>query len=273
MPMMLSRLAAQSDGVLALHMPALSAGPRSRGGQNATPAAPQGIAVIPIQGVLTPHGNYDWFGFTAGMDSIRAALTAAANSADVGAIVALVDSPGGTVAMTEETADALAAASAVKPTVAYVESLAASAAYWIASQAREVVMTPSADVGSIGVYALHQSYARALTDAGIDTTFVRSTAFKGEGNSLEPLSNEARANLQARVDEADAKFVEAVARGRKTNAGRVRAEFGQGRTMGAQAAVAAGMADRVGSFESVIQGLAAQIAGPRAPLRRRAAIV
>jgi ClpP class serine protease len=92
-----------------------------------------------------------------GMDAFRASLAQAAANPDVAAIVLDVNSPGGTYAGTPETANAVRAAAA-KPVIAVVDTLCASAAYFIASQAGEVVVTPSGEVGSIGVLAVHRTF-------------------------------------------------------------------------------------------------------------------
>src|SRR5215467_6271108 len=130
------------------------------------------------------------------MDGIRARLEAAAANPDVSAIVLDVDSPGGTVAGTPETAAAVRRAAEVKPVVAVANSLAASAAYWIASQASSLVVGPSADVGSIGVISAHIDRSKMLEDMGLRVTVVSAGRYKAEGNPFAPLSDEAKANMQ-----------------------------------------------------------------------------
>ncbi len=174
----------------------------------------------------------------------------------IGAIVLDVDSPGGTVAGTVETAAAVRAAAAVKPVVAVANTLAASAAYWIASQARELVVVPSGDVGSIGVMTAHVDASRLYERLGIAVTVVKSDRYKGEGLDFGPLDDDARAHLQSRVDAMHAAFVSAVAEGRRVPEKRVRESFGQGRVVAAAAAVERGMADRVATIDDVVAGLA-----------------
>lgn len=229
---------------------------------------PRAIAVIPVHGVLSPRGYSGFFGSSVGMNGIQAALAAAVANAEVGIIVLAIDSPGGTVAGTPETAAAVRSAAASKKVVAVADTLAASAAYWIGSQASEFVVAPSADIGSIGVVGVHNDLSKLYEQWGIKTTLIHAGKFKVEGNPFEPLSDEARANMQARVDEAHGQFIRDVALGRGTTQANVRENFGQGRTIGSRKAVDLGMADRIATLGEVIAGLSA-----KSPARRRSALL
>src|SRR5439155_18801629 len=125
-----------------------------------TPVAPApsspAIAVLPIHGVIVPRAGM--FSDVSGATSAEG-LTARFNSAmadpRVRAIALDLDSPGGAVQGIQELGDAIYAARGTKPIVAVANHLAASAAYWLASQADELVVTPSGEVGSIRVLAVH----------------------------------------------------------------------------------------------------------------------
>lgn len=240
------------EGALALDTETLA---REPSGRAPKPGGP--VAVIALSGVLTPKGSRSFFGSSEGMDGFRARLVGAARNPDIASIVIAIDSPGGTVAGTPETAAAVRAAAAIKPVVALADGLAASAAYWIGSQATELVVSPSGDVGSIGVIGVHQSVAKLYERMGVETTLVTAGRFKGEGNPFQPLGEDAKAAMQARVDEAYGQFVADVARGRKVDAKAVREGFGQGRVVGARAALAEGMVDRIATLDEVVAGLAA----------------
>jgi signal peptide peptidase SppA len=210
--------------------------------------APTSVAVIPLFGALYPRG----FGWGTNMEGFRARLDQAVNNPDVGAIVLDVDSPGGTVAGTPETANAVRLANQSKPVTAVVDSLAASAAYWIASQAGQVVVTPSGDVGSIGVLAVHTDLSAMLEQDGVKVTILRSTPYKAEGNPFEPLTEAAQESVMGEISRAHGDFVRAVAAGRKKSQAYVEENFGKGRTVSAARAVSAGMADRVGTMADVL---------------------
>lgn len=171
----------------------------------------------------------------------------------VRAVVLDVDSPGGGVYGVEELADEIRAARGQKPIVAVANSLAASAAYWIASAADEVVVTPSGQVGSIGVYAAHEDISKMLEQEGIKETLIFSGKYKVEGNPFEPLTDEARAAIQRDVATYYASFVRAVAKGRNARESAVEKGFGQGRVVGAKEAVEEKMADRVETLDATVR--------------------
>lgn len=217
----------------------------------------EGVAVLPLLGTIVQRANLmsEMSGGTSA-ERFRSRFREALNDNQVGAIVLDVDSPGGSVFGVPELAAEIREARGDKPIVAVANSLAASAAYWVASAADELVVTPSGEVGSIGVFAAHEDLSAALEDAGIDVTLISAGKYKVEGNPYEPLGEEARAAIQARVDDYYAMFVDDVARQRGVSSRDVRNGFGQGRVVGAQDAVALGMADEVATLDETIERLA-----------------
>jgi signal peptide peptidase SppA len=173
----------------------------------------------------------------------------------VRSIVLVADSPGGSVFGTQELADKVYKARGEKKIVAVADSMAASAAYWIASQAGEVVVTPGGQVGSIGVVAAHRDVSKAEEQNGVKTTLISAGRYKTEGDPSSPLSAEGQEQLQKTVNVYYEHFVKAVARGRGVTGAKVESDFGQGRMSTAKEAVAAGMADRVATLEQVLHRL------------------
>jgi signal peptide peptidase SppA len=173
----------------------------------------------------------------------------------IGAIVLDVDSPGGNVFGVTELSQKIYDARGTKPIVAVANSLMASAAFWIASAADEIVASPSAEVGSVGVIAVHVDQAAALEKGGFNATIIKSSKFKGEGNPYETLSEEAHSHIQSQVDKIDTLFTADLARNRGIKAAEVRGGFGQGRTMFADEALAAGMIDRIATMDQVLARL------------------
>jgi len=232
---------------------------RDRGGGPQRPAGT--VAVLPIYGVIAQRGDLmtESSGGTS-TEAIARGLRLAVADPEIGGIVLDVDSPGGSVFGIEELASEIAAAQRHKPIVAVANAQAASAAYWLASQAGELVVTPSGEVGSIVVLAAHQDVSAAQEQAGIRTSLVTAGTYKGEGNPYEPLTLEARAALQARVDDYYGAFTRAVAKGRRTTVDAVRGGFGEGRMVGAADAVKLGMADRVETLDHAIARLQALLA-------------
>jgi signal peptide peptidase SppA len=227
---------------------------------------PSKIALVGVYGGLTPRGS--WYGTS--LSGLATNVTRAADDADIAGIIADVDSPGGTVSGTAEAAAAFAYAATKKPVVAVVNTLAASAAYWIASQASELVISPSGDVGSIGAMIMHQDVSGWLEQIGLKMTLIRSeqSPMKNEAHPFAPLSDDARSFLQGRANAAGADFIKAVAAGRKVSQTKVREGFGQGRVFGAKEAIARGMADRIATLDQVIAGMVAGMPTRSAPRRR-----
>lgn len=104
-------------------------------------------------------------------------------------------------------------------------------------------------------YAMHVDQTAANEADGYKPTYISYGKYKTEGNPDEPLTDEARAEIQARVDNYGRMFEEAVAKYRGVTVAKVRSDFGQGRMLSAKNAVAAGLADRVATFEETIDRL------------------
>lgn len=212
------------------------------------------VAVIPIHGVIAPRASV--FAETSsngtGLDVFVQRLRQADADAGVGSIVFDIDSPGGSVSGVPEAAAEIRAVRERKKIIAVANASAASAAYWLASQASEIMVTPSGAVGSIGVFGAHEDVSKRLEAEGIAVTLISAGKYKTEGNPFEPLGEEARAAWQAQVNDYYKMFTADVAEGRGEKASDVRAGFGQGRMVMAAAAVKEGMADRIGTLEQAV---------------------
>ncbi len=227
------------------------AGPRN-GGRRAG-----AVAVLPVYGVVAQRANLmtEMSGGTS-IESLQRQFREAMADPEVTGILLDVDSPGGSAAGVPEFGEEIRAARGQKPIAAVSNSLMASAAYWIGSQADELVVTPSSLTGSIGVVMAHEDWSGFEEKAGIKTTLVFAGEHKVETYDTVPLSDDAKAYLQALVDDLYGMFVKAVATGRGVSAATVRESFGQGRVLTPKDAVAVGMADRVGTFEDAARRLA-----------------
>lgn len=217
------------------------------------------VVVIPLRGILTPRGSFVLEAFGAspgGLEAFRHELKRAASDPDVERIVLDVDSPGGLVDGVPETADLIHEVAAARRVDAVANTEAASAAYWLASQAKRVTASPSAVVGSIGVYAVHESARRRKEQAGIDTTIISAGPRKVETHPDVQLSDSGRAQLQGLVDAAYDAFVRGVARGRGVSQRRVREGFGQGAALAARDALSEGLVDDVATLDQVVEGAA-----------------
>ena len=227
----------------------IGAGPR------VTPKTPGVVALIPIYGVVAHRMNMvqdiSGPGGTS-IEKLTATFRQALNDPNVKAIVFDVDSPGGAVDGVPELADEIYSARGQKKIVAVANTMAASAAYWLASAASELVVTPSGAVGSIGVWGAHEDWSQALEKEGVKVTLISAGKYKTEGNPYQPLSDEAKAALQADVDHFYSMFVKAVAKNRGVAQEKVGDGYGQGRMVMASLAAKQGMVDGVATLDETL---------------------
>jgi len=217
--------------------------------------AKTGVATIPIHGVIAHRaGAVGRISSRVGtsVEHIREDLQAAMDSDEVKSIVLDIDSPGGSVSGIEELGAEIRAARSSKPIVAHTESLMASAAYWLGSQADRVFATKGAEVGSIGVISAFFDGHRAAANAGYDPVIIKSTPAKGGVQGNGTLSDGDRADIQRGVDQFHQMFVEAVAAGRGIDEQAAKA-MGDGRVYLAAEAKSRGFIDGIASMAGAIK--------------------
>lgn len=228
----------------------VNAGPRGGSGRQGA------IAVIPVYGTIVQRASQ--LGMCEGGTStqqISQALQSALADETVSSILLDIDSPGGSVFGVSELADEIIAARKKKPVCAIANSMAASAAYWIGCSASEFYMTPGGQVGSIGVWTAHEDWSKALEQEGVKVTLISAGKYKVEGHPYGPIDAEALAFQQAGVNDYYGAFTKAVSRGRDVPIDSVRNGMGQGRVLGADAAIAEKMVDGAMTFDQVVKHL------------------
>lgn len=214
------------------------------------PQAKGSVAVLPIVGPIGQNRRVDWASVYA--DELQAQVLNLAANPSVGAIVLDINSPGGIVYGTPELAATIYSVRQTKPIYGVAAGMAASAAYWIGSQVTKLFAAPSAEVGSIGVWSGHVDLSRQLERFGIKVTLIAAGEYKVEGNPYEPLTDEARADMQQGVDSYYADFLTDVARGRNTSVEDVRENFGKGRMIRVDKAKQKRMIDGVATLMEVV---------------------
>jgi ClpP class serine protease len=222
-------------------------------GADFTPATPSaqietGVAAVVISGPLTHHPGRSpgCMSYDEILDQVMRAC-----ASDAHTVAMVFDSPGGDVMGNIETARAIRAQADLskKSLVAYVVGTAASAAYALACAADRIVVQQSAIVGSIGVIDGLKSMVRANTAQGLDVVLVTSGARKADGNPVIPITEDAVAAAQARVNELAGLFHAWVAERRGLSVEQVRA-YEANVVVGASA-VAAKLADEVATGASL----------------------
>lgn len=217
------------------------------------------IAVIPVNGGLTYKG-YGWYWRTSYMQ-IRKNFNTAMEDPAVKAVLFDMHTPGGEIAGVFDLTDDIYKAQGTKPIYAMANENALSGGYLIGSAADKFFLSRTANVGSIGVIAVHEDWSKWNEDHGVTYTAVYAGEKKNDLSPDEPLSDRARKDLQARVDQAYELFVQTVARNRKLDP-KVVYDTQAGIYLGEEA-VEIGLADKVLSYEGVIEEIAKKISKPK----------
>ena len=173
------------------------------------------VAVVPVRGELTKRPTF----FSSGMtyNQVRRYTQAALDDPSVGAILLNIDSPGGVADGLTPLAEFLEGAAKQKPLYAFAEGQATSAAYWIASTAKEIAAYAEANLGSIGTRSEHQDWSRYYEKIGLKVTHITSGAYKASGAADQPLSDRDREYFQSLINQITELFVGAVAQNRGMN--------------------------------------------------------
>ena len=223
-----------------------------------------GIAVVPILGPLVTRG--DWLtSLLSASDygEIASAVEAALADPSARAVLLEIDSPGGEVGGLFDLVDRLVSLrkAAQKPLWAVANESALSAAFAIASVADRLYVTRTAEVGSIGVVAIHVDESVADVMAGLKWTLVHAGDRKIDGNTHEPLSDAAFSAIKADVDALHADLVAVVARNRNMSPDAVRAT--EAAIYRGQRGIEAGLADKLGTVDLALGDLARALDPPR----------
>ena len=218
-----------------------------------------GVLQIPVSGLLVNNFNYA-IGFMTGYDYIWQAFKRGMEDGGVRGIALVSDSPGGFVSGCFDAVDKMFEAKSAgnKPVSCFVSDMACSAAYAVASLADEIVMTRTATVGSIGVVVSHYDLSKMYENAGVKVTFIHAGAHKVDGNPYEPLPEEVKARIQARINETYEVFVSTVARNRAALSEQA-ARDSEALTYGASEATSNGFADKVGAIDDSLAEFTASL--------------
>lgn len=206
------------------------------------PVSAEGILSIPVAGVLVedlPFSIGDWM---TGYDYIQAAVARGAADPDVKGIMLVINSPGGTASGMEETANAVQAASPVKPVVAYAKN-AMSAAYGVASGADSISAAKFGMFANIGVIQQRTDISESLAQQGVKINLIHAGANKTDGYSSQPMTDGERARIQASVDDTYNEFTSMVAKNRNMDVQAVRDT--EASTYDAKHAMALGLVDSI----------------------------
>ena len=210
------------------------------------------VGVIKISGSLIPGeaGFLRYFGIT-GYGDIKAAVLEGIADKGAKSLMIYSDSGGGSVAGVEDAEAFIRSASMVKPMNAFSE-FSASAAYWLTSAAGHITAASTSINGSLGVIRVVTEYSKAFEKEGITKTVMRAGRYKALGNPYEPLSEDGKAEIQAKLDDLYQLFMGTVARNRGTTAIIADQVMGQGREFLGKRGLDAGLVDTIGDLEDAL---------------------
>lgn len=213
-----------------------------------------GVAMLYVQGSLFKRANLmtEYSGATS-YDVLRRDLQVALDDPSISGIALVIDSPGGEVNGVGEFAKAVYEARGVKPVTAFVSGMAASGGYWIAAAASEIVVSDEALLGSIGVVSSFMD--TSLRDERLGIKRVEIVSSMAPGKRPDITSDDGKAQILKVLDDLHQVFASAIATYRGVKVDTVNTKFGRGGLEVGANAVAAGMADRIGTLEGVISSL------------------
>lgn len=214
-----------------------------------------GIGFVSIKGVLNNSDDAWWNEYigATGYPELREAMVAAAQDPEIKHIVLDIDSGGGSVAGLADTANLIRMVhDRVKSVTAFAGGNMYSAAYWLGASAGSVYATEGSGIGSIGVIATHMERSKMLEEMGIGVNVIRAGKYKALANSVEPLSEEGRKQIQAGVDAAYKIFINHVSAMRGKSVEYVDSVMAQGREFYGQAGVDASLVDGLTTFDALV---------------------
>lgn len=209
------------------------------------------VALIDVSGPIFRYADvFTEVSAATSTETIATDFNAAMNDPTVGAVIFTFDSPGGQASGINELANMIHDARGGKPIGAYIGGMAGSAAYWIASAVDLGLLWIDATgfAGSIGARV-------SAKKPSAQSSSVEVVSQKSPKKAFDPTTEDGRAELQKQANDLAQVFIDTVARNRGVPSATVEADFGQGRMVMGQEAVDAGLADQVGSLESMIATL------------------
>jgi protease-4 len=221
------------------------------------------IAVIPIKGEITME---EPSAFEAGLSTteILEALKKADEDPLTGAIVLEINSPGGSIVASKQINQALQKIK--KPKLAYISEEGASAGYYVASAADEIMADADSLTGSLGVIALLPNLQGLMEKLGVKMTVVKEGQFKTMGAWFEDLKPEEKALLQAILKQAFEGFKQDILKNRQGKIDAKKLEgIADGRILSGRQALELGLIDSLGTKQDAIDR-AAKLAGIEFPV-------
>ncbi len=220
------------------------------------------IALIRLNGSIAEAPQLGFFFSAITPEQVKGYLERAERDGAIKAVVLRLNSPGGTVAASQEIAEMIKKFK--KPIVISMGDTVASGGYYISAYADWIVAQPGTMTGSIGVITQLMNVSGLLDKLGLKPEIIKSGRHKDMFFGLRPLTEEERQILQDLCDDAYEDFINAVAEGRKLGVERVR-ELATGQVYTGEQAKKLGLVDELGGLKVALDKAAelAKVAKPK----------
>jgi signal peptide peptidase SppA len=231
-----------------------------RAGRPLYAATPDGIAIVEVTGPMTKYET-SFQALLGGTATLRArqAIRAATRDPEIRGTMVVFDSPGGTIAGTEDLAEDIRAADARKPVFTYASDLMASAALWAGSAGRKLFANRSAEIGSIGVYAVVYDTSGLYAQEAVKVHVISSAPpLKGAGVDGTEITPPQLAEWERQVKDLADVFVAALAKGRRLTGEQARS-LATGQVWVAEKARELGLIDGVLTLDEALERLRSEV--------------
>ncbi|MFH1963203.1 MAG: signal peptide peptidase SppA [bacterium] len=238
-------------------------GTKEQKGITATIGLQKKIAVVRIYGEISFQNSTEevWGGSAKSADRIVKRLSAIKHDRSIKAVILRINSPGGTVAATQEIYNQIKELKKYnKKVIVSIGDIGASGAYYLACPADKIIANEGSLIGSIGVIMHLPEVSGLLEKVGVNLRVIKSGQHKDIGSIARPMSEDERVILQGVIDNAYQQFYQAVKNGRQNIPEDKLKELADGRIFTGQQAKKAGLIDEIGDYQQTI-AIAAQLAG------------
>ncbi len=211
-----------------------------------------GGKAIEIRGSGEKIAVVEVFGEILSSEKVVEQLKEYADDISIKAIVLHINSPGGSVAPSQEIYEEIKKMKIKKPIITSMSSLAASGGYYIACASTYIVANQGTITGSIGVISQFFSFEKLIEKIGVSSTTIKSGEMKDVGNPFREMGDEEKKFLEELINNIHNQFVNAVANSRKIPYEEVK-KIADGRVFSGEQAFELKLIDTLGTFENAIE--------------------
>ena len=173
------------------------------------------VGVIDLAGVIENSSKSEFFSMEYSASNALKSLRSAIEDKDVKGIILRINSPGGTVAMSQSINEEVMRLRELKPVIVLIEDMAASGGYYIACAADRIIAQEGSLTGSIGVIFSTMDFHELMQEKLlVKSNVIKSGKFKDIGSSYREMTNDERNLLQDIVNDSYEQFISTIIKGR-----------------------------------------------------------